>query len=117
MKITVDAGMMKDMFRNYDRDYYTYEACEALNDYYDDVDPDAEFDPIAICCDWSEYGETPCLTWKNLLDDYGYLLENEYDEEELEEMSEDEKRENLIILLEDKTTVIQLSDSVLVATF
>lgn len=114
MKMTIDAGMMKDMFKNYDRDYFTYEACEALND---EVDPDTEFDPIGICCDWSEYGDTPCLTWKNLLDDYGYLLKHEYDEEEMNEMNEDEKRDNLINILEDETTVIRLSDSVLVAAF
>ena len=117
MKMTIDAGMMQDMFKNYDRNYYTYEACEELIDYYDEVDPDTEFDPIAICCDWSEYGNTPCLTWKNLFDDYGYLLKNEYDEEEINAMNEDEKRENLINLLEDETTVIRLSDSVLVAAF
>ena len=117
MKMTIDAGMMKDMFKNYDRDYFTYEACEAINKYYDEVDPDVEFDPIAICCDWSEYGDTPCLTWQNLFDDYGYLLKNEYDEEELDKMNEDEKRENLINILEDETMVIRLSDSVLVAAF
>lgn len=117
MKMTIDAGMMQDMFKNCDRDYFTYEACEALNDYYDEMYPDAEFDPIAICCDWSEYGKTPCLTWQNLFDDYDYLLKNEYDKEELDGMEEDEKRENLINLLEDVTMVIRLSDSVLVAAF
>ena len=37
--------------------------------------------------------------------------------EELDGMEEDEKRENLINLLEDVTMVIRLSDSVLVAAF
>lgn len=117
MKMTIDAGMMKDMFKNYDRNYYTYEACEELIDYYDEVDPDTEFDPIAICCEWSEYGNTPCLTWEDLFDDYGYLLENKYDKEELDGMDEDGKRENLINILEDETMVIRLSDSVLVEAF
>ena len=115
MKMTIDAGMMQNIFKTCGRDYFTYEACEALNNYYDEVDPNVEFDPIAICCDWSEYGDTPCLTWKNLFDDYGYLLKFQYDKEELDGMDEDEKRENLINLLEDETTVIRLSDSVLVA--
>ena len=115
--MTIDAGTMKNMFKNCDRDYFTYEACEALNDYYDEVYPDAEFDPIAICCDWSEYGDTPCLSWEALFNDYGYLLKNKYDEEEMNEMNEDEKRETLINLLEDETTVIRLSDSVLVEAF
>ena len=37
MKMIIDAGMMKDMFKNYDRNYFTYEACEALNDYIDTI--------------------------------------------------------------------------------
>ncbi len=36
--MTVDAGMMKEMFVNYDRDYYTFEGLESLLDYYDEID-------------------------------------------------------------------------------
>ena len=46
-----------------------------------------------------------------------FRLKNEYDEEELDKMNEDEKRENLINILEDETMVIRLSDSVLVTAF
>lgn len=113
MKITIDAGIMKDIFKKYDRDYFTYEACNALLDYYDGVDENMEFDPIAICCEWSEYGETPCLTWSNFLSDYNYLLEDE----ETEDMTEEEKIDAIIDELENKTTIIRLSDSVLVMEF
>ncbi len=114
MKMTIDAGIMHDMFKAWDRDYYTYEACEALINWHDEVDPDFDFDVIAVCCDWSEYGDTPCLTWKNFMDDYGYLL----DEDDIDDdASCEEKREALIDILENKTTVLRLSNSVLVMAF
>lgn len=111
MKMTIDARIMKKMFKNLDRDYYTYEACEALENYYDNID--ADFDTIAICCDWSEYGETPCLKWSDFLSDYSYLLEDE----KTDELTEEEKIDAIIEELENKTTVIRLSNSVLVMVF
>lgn len=113
MKMTVDAGMMKEMFKNWNRDYYTYEGCETLLEFYDEIDENIEFDVIAICCDWNEYGETPCLKWKDFISDYGYLLEDE----ETAEMTDDEKINTIIEKLEDKTTVIKLSNSVLIEVF
>lgn len=112
MKMTIDANMMKEMFKNWDRDYYTYEACEALESWYDEVDPDFYFDVIAICCEWSEYGDMTCLTWNDFLNDYEYLLED------VEEVLTDEEKIDLIIeTLEDRTSVIRLSNSVLVGAF
>jgi len=32
---------------------YSYDACEAMLEYYDWVE-DVEFDPVAISCDWNE---------------------------------------------------------------
>lgn len=118
MKMTIDAGIMKDMFVNYDRDYFTFEALDALIDFYDEVYPDYDFDVISICCEWNEYGETPCLNWQNLISDYEYLLEEDEDleeDEEPQEWSDEEKIDAIIEALEDITTVIKLSNSVLVA--
>ena len=110
--MTIDANMMKEIFKRWNRDYYTYEACEALEEWYDEVDPDFEFNAIEICCEWNEYGNTPCLTWDNFLNDYGYLLED------VEKQLTDEEKIDLIIeKLEDRTTVIRLSNSVLVGEF
>lgn len=119
MKMTIDAGIMLDMFKNCNRDYYTYEACNALINFYDEIDENTEFDVIGICCEWSEYGETPCLTWKDFLNDYSYLLDVETwkDENALDEYDEDLYIDALIEELEDRTTVIRLSNSVLVAAF
>lgn len=117
--MTIDANMMKEMFESCNRNYYTYEACEALESWYDEVDADFNFDVIAICCNWSEYGNTPCLTWKDFVNDYGYLLTMEEwkDENALNEYDEDLYIDALIDILEDKTTVIRLSNSVLIAVF
>lgn len=119
MKMTIDANIMKEMFKNWNRDYYTYEACEALESWYDEVDPDFDFDVIGICCDWNEYGNTPCLTWKDFINDYGYLLDVEEwkDENVVNEYDEDLYIDALIDILEDKITVIRLSDSVLIGAF
>lgn len=112
MKITVNAAMMKEMLNKVNRDYFTFEGLENIIEWYDEVDPDFEFDVIAICCEWSEYGDTPCLTWKDFINDYEYLLED------IEKALTDEEKIDLIIeTLEDRTSVIRLSDSVLVGAF
>ena len=118
MKMTIDANIMLDMFKGWNRDYYTYEACEAVIEFYDEIDENIEFDVIGICCDWSEYGETPCLTWKDFISDYGYILSIEEWEEEHEQKYDEELYINsLIELLEDRTMVLRLSNSVLVMAF
>ncbi len=120
MKMPIDASIMKDMFKSYNWDYFSWDACKALLNYYDEIDENIEFDPIAICCEWSEYGNTPCLTWKDFINDYGYLLEEAAKDDEdidLDEIDEAEKCEMIMDILEDKTTIIRLDDSVLVAAF
>ena len=112
MKMTINAAMMKELFENWNRDYYSFEACEALEEWYDEVDPDFDFDVIAICCDWNEYGNTPCLTWQDFISDYEYLLEDIE-----KQLTDDEKIDLIIEMLEDRTSVIRLSDSVLVGAF
>lgn len=118
MKMTIDANMMKEMFKNWNRDYYTYEACEALENWYDELDLDFDFDVIAICCEWNEYGDTPCLTWKDFINDYGYLLSvGDWENENGQEYDEDLYIDSLIDVLNDKTIVLRLSNSVLVMAF
>lgn len=123
MKITVDASIMKEYFVKYGRDYYTREALEELLEYYDEIDENMEFDPIEISCEWSEYGYTPCLTWDDLMSDYGYLLDKwAYDrdpwrDDETAAMTETDRMDKLVELLEQETVVIRLRDSVLVMAF
>lgn len=75
-------------FREVRPDNFTYTGLEALYDYYDDLSEDTgtdiEFDPIAICCDWSEYKSfdealkyyTDCETKEEFADNH-YVIELE----------------------------------------
>ena len=112
MKITIDAGMMKEMFVNYDRDYYSFSGLETLLDYYDEIDPEMEFDPIAICCDCTEYGESAACSFDDLISDYGYkypveewLEDNALDENEFDN---DLYIDSLVERLEEETTVLHV---------
>ena len=52
------------------RDQFSYEALGALYDWLTDLEEDCdiefEYDPIAICCEWTEYD-----TAAEALEDYG----------------------------------------------
>lgn len=52
-----DANSFRQEFVNYNRDYYTYEAYEALFDLFEDTycDTNWEMDVIAICSEFTEY--------------------------------------------------------------
>lgn len=104
MKITIDAIYAKHMMKDYDRDYFTTTALEAILDYYDEVDENTEFDPIGICCDWNEYGNGAALDVNDLINDYGYLVDD------LDEMDEDEQTDAIINALEENTLVMQLDN-------
>jgi len=87
------------------RDSFSYDAINALFEWEYEIsnqtENGVEFDAIAICCDWSEYDE------EDLFNDFGYLL----DEDEEQEIN------NLIKLLQNKTTVIQLKTTYLIQAF
>ena len=110
MKMTVDAGMMEELFVNYDCDYYSFSGLETLLDYYDEIDPEMEFDPIAICCDCTEYGENAACSFDCLISDYAYKYPvEEYKEDNDIEENEFDKTEYITALverLEDETTVL-----------
>ena len=113
MKMTVDAGMMKEMFVSCGRDYYSYSGLETLLDYYDEIDESMEFDPIAICCDCSEFGNNHCeLSFDDLINDYGYLypVDEWLDDNALteNEFDSDLYIDSLIDRLEDETTVLRV---------
>lgn len=60
MKETVSEFTFIDRFDEIGRkDNFTREARRALFEYYEEMEADTgeeiDFDPIAICCDWSEY--------------------------------------------------------------
>lgn len=106
MKITVDSTyVLADEFKAFDRDYYTMYGYEAMLNFYDEIDPNMELDVIAICCEWDEFGNDCCLSFDDMLSDYGYLLDDEDEELEFEE-----KIKRIAEALEDDHNVITLSN-------
>lgn len=113
--MTIDASIAKDFFKAYDRDYFTITALEAILDYYDEIGDDVEFDVIAICCDWNEYGNNCTLNFSNFLNDYSYLMDgdddfNDLDDDEDEDEKVDVLIEKLIEELEKHTYITRLKN-------
>lgn len=55
IKQTLTLSHFMDQFKATRPDNFSYEGLEALYNYYDDSYEDVEFDPIALCCEWTEY--------------------------------------------------------------
>ena len=139
MYITVDQPTFVNQFEAYGRaDQFSYEALEALFEYYDEIE-DFELDVIAICCDWSKYEDMEEAI--NAFWDYEQELNErlpeecrpdyieEYDEEDEDidpprEPTDDEMGEAKTLLeddfieyIGDRTTYIKLSEGILVQQF
>lgn len=105
MKMTIDTNIMFQTFKDWNRDYYSFDGCAALLDFYDEIDPEMEFEPVAICCDCTEYGNGCACSFGDLFSDYGYLLDDDDDQ------SDDEPRlENLVETLDNYTAVLRVEN-------
>jgi hypothetical protein len=54
MKQTITQSMFIDDMRAIRPDNFSYEGLQELFSYLDEMDSELEFDPIAICCDFSQ---------------------------------------------------------------
>jgi hypothetical protein len=54
MKITVTENIFIDNMMAIRPDNFSYEGLQELFSYFDEMDSELEFDPIAICCDFSQ---------------------------------------------------------------
>lgn len=77
---------------------FTVAGRRALFEMFEELSPDMELDPIAVCCDFTEYESLE--EWKQ---DYGYTP---YDE--------DEDDEDALQYLRDQTLVLELANGGLV---
>lgn len=116
MKMTIDAMFAKHIMRDYGRDYFTTTALEAIFDYYDEIDGgNTEFDPIAICCDWNEYGDGAALSFSDFVNDYSYLMDGD---EDFNDLDDDDKIDTLINEIDARTYIMQLENgNILLAVF
>ena len=59
MKQTMDLHSFINEFKNVRADNFSYEGLKALYEYLvnleDDIGEEFEFDPIALCCEYTEY--------------------------------------------------------------
>src|SRR5210317_1891973 len=98
---TLNAYQIADELKSDEYANFTYEGSMLLADYLLDLSDetsDFEFDRDAIRCEWSELSES------DLIQSYGYLLDQEYDDN-------DEKLGDLIELIRDQTYCIEFESN------
>lgn len=110
MKITVTESMFVDHFRACGRgDQFSIPALRALFEYYEEIDREGEdemeLDPVAICCDWSEYATA--LEAASEMSSFDPSASEDPDEREAAALE----------YLRDNTTVLETGDSYVVASF
>lgn len=103
---------MQEEFNAYGREnYFSNEGLEAIDNYYigccscsGEIGTEVEFDVIAICCDWNEYGNGVVLGFDDFISDFEYLIDDE------EELEEEEKVDAIFKKLEDNTYCVRLEN-------
>lgn len=96
--------------KSMDRDNFSYDGAKALMEYLeqlsDDCGDNIEYDPIGFCCEYSEY-ETIGM----LADDYPDAPQaDDYDDP-------DDWEEELYDWLNDRTTVIEFDNGIIIQDF
>ena len=78
------ASQFIDAFKQSSRaEQFSYEALEAIFNYYEEMGDDVEFDPVGICCDWQE------ATWQEVAEQYSVDLSDcETEEDKVKTVSE-----------------------------
>ena len=111
MKTTVNEMQFVDGFTDCGREsQFSREARRAIFEYLEELENDCgiemEYDPIAICCEYSEYDSAAAC-----IDDCGYNcdLSNCDDDDEREEAARE--------YLEEHTTVIEFNSGIVVLDF
>ena len=103
MKITLTEHQFVQQFLAVRPTNFSYEALRALFAHLEELERDCgeetEFDPIAICCDWTEYASA-----LEAAEAYGFKAEDSEDEKA------DKAEEAALTFLCDETTVIELSN-------
>lgn len=102
--------VVNEIYEVYDHQF-SYAAAGELADYYeqleDDIGEEIELDPVAIACDWDEYGDA-----EELVEAYGYVLNDDWEEEE-----DSEKVDAVVDYLRENTDVLEFSGGWLVRAF
>ena len=106
---TIDnAYQLEQLFRKCGREnHFSYEGFNALYDYLDEcsdeINKPFEVNVIALCGDFTEYSG-----WEELYNNYSYAYNNK--SETFEELEENNELDNFIEWVQDRTTVINVTD-------
>ena len=118
MKITLNFSQFTDNWPESRKDQFSYDALKAifehLEEYEEGAGEEIEFDPIAICCDYTEY-----KTAIEAAQDYGYeeVVDLEpHGSVDLIEVAELEEKQ-AIEWLENKTTVLKFDGGIVLQQF
>jgi hypothetical protein len=107
MKQTLTSYDFVNRFTEIRPDNFSRAALFALFDYYGELEreaqADSEFDPIAICCDWTEYASAT-----EAAEAHGWECPESEDEKN------DTSEREAMQYLHDETTVLELSSGLLV---
>lgn len=113
---------MQEAFKRHDREnYFSNEGLEEIDNFYMEccnenvpLGCEIEFDVIAICCEWTEYGNGVVLSFDDFISDFKFLLENEFEYllegKEFEELEKEEKINIICEALESKTYCVRLEN-------
>ena len=74
MIMTLNVYSFRDAFNQVRPQQFTYEALGELFEYYEELDEGTEFDPVAICCEWSEV-ERGCEEHTEAVDAEAFVIE------------------------------------------
>ena len=92
IKKTINFSQFCDSFSDTYKDNFTYDGKRALFDYLeqlsDDIGEDIELDPIALCCEYTEYSDLYEAVYEYSTD----FKEGELDEETAREWLQDNKQ-------------------------
>ena len=102
MKITLTESEFLNRFKAIRPENFSREALVALFEHFTDLESvseqEIEFDPIAICCDWSEYDSA-----LEAAEAYGFKAKDTEDERA------DKSEEQAVAFLRDETAILELS--------
>ena len=112
MKETVTESRFLDVFRQVRPNQFSRNALVALFDYLDQLEQDlgeeTEFDPIGLCCEWTEYPDAI-----EAAEAYGWEAPEIPEGEERDDTSDRKALE----FLHDQTHVVEFDGGILVLNF
>lgn len=110
MKQTLNQYQFVELFLQRRPENFSRDALAALFDYYreseEDTGEEIEFDPVAICCDWTEYESA-----SEAAEAYGW------ESEEADDEKNDTSEREALQYLNDETTVLELASGYVVLNF